>query len=250
MNEIGFRLRINFQKRGRLRYLSHLELVRALERVIRRAQLPYAISKGFNAHMRHAPAPALPVGTAGLDEYFDVWLTEYLNPAEALRRLQNASVKGLDILAVSYANPRAKGLQATHTREVYEIVLDDGGLGAEEVRARLTRLVESGSLTTARQKGGEKIYDLTQMVPRMPKVGEYGDKDGRVCFAPAPAPEAVAPLGSEAAPVSALLLVTMELRATEQGSIRPKVLLYAALGNDFGWNLRSVTRTRLYGEEG
>jgi radical SAM-linked protein len=229
--EMSFRLRIDFQKRGRLRFLSHLELVRALERVIRRAQLPYAISQGFNAHMRHAPGPALPVGTAGLDEHFDVWLTAYLDPALVRQRLKEASVEGLEIMAVSYVDPRARGLQATHTHEVYEVILDGGLRSAAEVADALARVVAGGTLTV-RRKNKVKDYDLTRLVEQVPEV--HGD------------------------PETGDIVVTLRLLATEQGSIRPEALMRAALGEGRGglsdsggvdWAVRSVTRTRLYGDE-
>jgi radical SAM-linked protein len=236
---MSFRLRINFQKRGRLRLLSHLELVRAMERAIRRAQLPFVTSKGFNVHMRYAPGPALPVGTIGLDEYFDVWLTEYLDPNLACLRLRAASVEDLGILAVSYVDPRAKGLQATHTHEVYEIVLGTGpcdavgvadalsvaeavgALSAAEATDALARLIAGGSLTVKR-KNKSKVYDLTQMVERMPEA--------------------------RSDPETGEILITLYLKANEQGSIRPEALMRAAFDNavDQAWAVRSVTRTRLY----
>ena len=60
-----FRLRVSFVKQGRLAMLSHLELARALERAVRRAKLPYAVSNGFSPHMRIAFGAALPVGVGG-----------------------------------------------------------------------------------------------------------------------------------------------------------------------------------------
>jgi radical SAM-linked protein len=218
--ERDFRLRIDFQKRDRLRFLAHLELVRALERTIRRAQLPYAVSRGFNTHMRLAPGPALPVGTTGLDEHFDVWLTDYLDPREALRRLASASVEGLSVIAVSYVDPKAKGLQATHVHEEYEVGLCPGALGAAEVAERLCALVAAESLTV-RRKNKEKTYDLSLMVEEMPKVRE----------------------------APGLLTIVLKLRALEQGSLRPEMLIKAALEDEADWSLRSVTRTRLYENE-
>lgn len=55
-----FRLRVTFRETGRLAMLSHLELARALERAVRRAQLPFAVSQGFSPHMRIAFGAALP----------------------------------------------------------------------------------------------------------------------------------------------------------------------------------------------
>jgi radical SAM-linked protein len=233
--ELTFRLRIDFQKRDRLRFLSHLEVVRALERVIRRAGLPYAVTKGFNAHMRHAPGPALPVGTTGLNEHFDLWLTEYLDPATTCRRLRDASVEGLAIVAASYVNPRAKGLQATHIHERYEIVLATTSLTPAEVQARLVRTIKEGSLTVTRKsknKNKSKVYDLTQLVEQMPTVwaGDgYGAKHDE---------------GAEND--SDNIFIVLELKAGEQGSLRPEALIQTALGEDQPWSLKSVTRTHLY----
>ena len=43
-----FRLRVGYCKQGRLALLSHLEIARALERAVRRAALPFAVSQGFS----------------------------------------------------------------------------------------------------------------------------------------------------------------------------------------------------------
>ncbi len=80
-----FRLRVTFRETGRLAMLSHLELARALERAVRRAGLPYAVSQGFSPHMRIAFGAALPVGVGGTSEFFDLFLTEacYVEPKAA-----------------------------------------------------------------------------------------------------------------------------------------------------------------------
>ena len=81
----SFRLRVCFAKRGRAAYLSHLEVAHALERAVRRAGLPYAITQGFSPHMKIAFGAALPVGIGGERELFDVYLTSYIPPEEALQ---------------------------------------------------------------------------------------------------------------------------------------------------------------------
>ena len=75
-----FRLRVTFRETGRLAMLSHLELARALERAVRRAQLPFAVSQGFSPHMRIAFGAALPVGVGGTAEIFDLFLTRRVPP--------------------------------------------------------------------------------------------------------------------------------------------------------------------------
>ena len=87
---VTFRMRICYQKQGRAAMLSHLEVTRALERVIRRAGLPYAITNGFSPHMRASFGSALPVGVGSTGEYLDVLLVERIPEKDALAALKAA----------------------------------------------------------------------------------------------------------------------------------------------------------------
>ena len=71
--------------------LSHLELARALERAVRRAQLPFAVSQGFSPHMRIAFGAALPVGGGRHRRDIRSVLTDYVPALRALAALQEAS---------------------------------------------------------------------------------------------------------------------------------------------------------------
>lgn len=98
----NLRLRVEFRETGRLAMLSHLELARALERAVRRADLPYAVSQGFSPHMKIAFGAALPVGVGGLHEYFDLQTTEYMAPEAIIEALQKASVPDLYPISCEY----------------------------------------------------------------------------------------------------------------------------------------------------
>ena len=90
-----FRLRVVYAKRGRVAMLSHLEVARALERAVRRADLPFAVTNGFSPHMRIAFGAALPVGVGGTAEFFDLFMRSYVAPDKALAALQAASAPDL-----------------------------------------------------------------------------------------------------------------------------------------------------------
>lgn len=66
------RLRAEFSKTGELKYLSHLEMIRLIERALRRAKIPLAYTEGFHPSPKISFCPALPVGIEGLREYFDM----------------------------------------------------------------------------------------------------------------------------------------------------------------------------------
>lgn len=120
-----FRLRVTFHETGRLALLSHLELARALERAVRRAGLPYAVSQGFSPHMRIAFGAALPVGVGGTAEFFDLFLTDYVPAPEALVALQGASPADLYPTEARYIEPGAPAASVACPVSAYEVVLSE-----------------------------------------------------------------------------------------------------------------------------
>ena len=119
-----FRLRVVFQKSGRLCPLSHLEIARTLERVVRRADLPYAITQGFSPHMKISFGSALPVGVGGTREFYDLFLTRYVRPAEALSALSAASPEDLAPITCFYVEASAPAASVAFPFSTYEAKLN------------------------------------------------------------------------------------------------------------------------------
>ena len=119
-----FRLRVTFHETGRLAMLSHLELARALERAVRRAQLPFAVSQGFSPHMRIAFGAALPVGVGGTAEIFDLFLTDYVPAPRALTALQE-SPADLYPTEARYIEARDAAASVALPVSTYEVVLSE-----------------------------------------------------------------------------------------------------------------------------
>lgn len=119
----NFRLRATFCKQGRLALLSHLEVARALERTVRRAGLPFAISQGFSPHMKIAFGAALPVGVGGLHEVFDLQLTRYVSPEGALEALQAASPPDLMVKDCRYIEPGEPAASVAYPLSTYRALL-------------------------------------------------------------------------------------------------------------------------------
>lgn len=105
------RIRIRFGKRGDLRLIGHHDLVRAMERMFRRAGLPLAMSEGFHPKPRMSFPSALAVGIEGLDEVMELELTESPTAEELLRRLAPHAVPGLDITSIEVLPPGVKKAQ-------------------------------------------------------------------------------------------------------------------------------------------
>jgi radical SAM-linked protein len=100
------KVRIRFQKGGSLRLLSHHDLLRTFERMLRRAALPFHRTQGFIPRPRLVFALSLPLGVVGLAEVVELELDEPLDPAEVHTRLARQTPPGLEILAVERIHPR------------------------------------------------------------------------------------------------------------------------------------------------
>ncbi|MBI4721795.1 MAG: DUF2344 domain-containing protein [Candidatus Stahlbacteria bacterium] len=72
LNKTKIKVRVKFEKAENLRFLGHLDLVRAITRAIVRTNLPIAYSEGFNKRPQIAFSPPLPFGITSKEEYFDI----------------------------------------------------------------------------------------------------------------------------------------------------------------------------------
>jgi len=66
------KLLIKYTKEDRLKFISHLELIRVIERALRRGNIPLKFSEGFNPHPKISFAAPLSVGVSSQGEYMTV----------------------------------------------------------------------------------------------------------------------------------------------------------------------------------
>jgi radical SAM-linked protein len=92
---LGDKFRLRFEKAGVLRLLSHHDLMRVLERMLRRAGLPFKSTAGFHPGPRVVFALSLPLGAAGRDEVVELELTEPRDSADVLIGLNAQAPEGL-----------------------------------------------------------------------------------------------------------------------------------------------------------
>ncbi|HBI46364.1 MAG TPA: hypothetical protein DDY78_26460, partial [Planctomycetales bacterium] len=94
------KVRFRFRKDGALRLLSHHDLMRCFERMLRRAALPVRQSQGFHPKPRLIFALSLPLGVIGCEEVAELELDEILPPEEVRERLVRQAPPGMDILSL------------------------------------------------------------------------------------------------------------------------------------------------------
>jgi radical SAM-linked protein len=100
------KVRIRFRKIGDLRLVSHHDLMRTFERMLRRAALPFHSTAGFNPRPRLVFALSLGLGIVGADEVLELELDETLPPEEVHERLRRQCPPGLEIMSVRRIEPK------------------------------------------------------------------------------------------------------------------------------------------------
>lgn len=217
------RLRVEYGKDERLAFLGHLEVLNTVERSIRRAGLPFSIGNGFARRMRIQFSGALPVGASSACEYFDLRLTERVDPVEALSMLAASSPSALAPVRAAYVDGSLPALEAWLNRATWEVEVLASPFSADALEDAVRAVRERGTLTYLRGEK-EKVVDVASCL-----VGFSARSEG----------------GSVRAVV--------ETRSGQAGSLRPDVLLRAAegeLGLEGACALRVRRLSQLHEEDG
>ncbi|MET8146513.1 TIGR03936 family radical SAM-associated protein [Sphaerisporangium sp. NPDC005288] len=145
------RLRVRYAKRGRLRFTSHRDISRAIERAVRRSGIPVGFSAGFTPHPKISYAGAAPTGVASEAEYLEIGVVTPCEP-ERLRGDLDASLPpGLDVLDVVEA--RAGSLADRLECSVWEVRLSGADPRAALAAADLFLAAERVEVERMTKKG-------------------------------------------------------------------------------------------------
>ncbi len=104
------RIRVEYRKEGALIYISHLDLVRVWERLLRRTDLPLRFTEGFNPRVKMDFCPPLPMGVAGENEVMDFYLIKDVELDEISRRVNENTPDGMKINRVRIAPDNSPSL--------------------------------------------------------------------------------------------------------------------------------------------
>lgn len=168
---------MTFTKGGATRYISHLDLARAVERALNRAGLPVAYSQGFNRRPRLSLAAALPLGYTSEAEVADVWLTEHVAPDMFRERLAQSMPPGIGLGQVAEVPLSSPSIQQRMAESIYEVRFLDP-IDTADLRHKVGEIMAAPTLVRerARPKGNKpQTVDLRPLILDMAVVeGDAG----------------------------------------------------------------------------
>jgi len=159
------RFRLMFEKKGDLRFLSHLEILRTFSRALQRARLRVEHTRGFNPHPKIVFSHALPLGFESRAELIDIPLLETngkFKILEVFRKIQDALPSGLRPWAVWKLEPGVSGAGNVLAAAVYEISFSPDWLECRpdvesEIEAAVYRTLAAESIEISRIRKGKMI---------------------------------------------------------------------------------------------
>ncbi|MCC3144232.1 TIGR03936 family radical SAM-associated protein [Halanaerobium sp. Z-7514] len=159
--------RIKFEKLEDLMYISHLQVMKTIRRIIRRAELPAAFSQGFNPHIKISMGPPLAVGLISYGEYFDLELKEELVESELIKALNQFSPKDLNFIKAVKIPENIRSLSSLLDTAIYTIEFDfERKKSWEEEKEILQNFMQEESIMIIRhrRKKSDREIDLKKRI--------------------------------------------------------------------------------------
>ncbi len=151
-----------FEKGRRLRLIGHLDLMRAMQRALRRSGLPIRYSQGFNPHILLTFAAPLNLGCAGLREVMEVPVEGEVSPEEFKARLNAVLPPDLRILECRAVEDAHKSPMALLRAARYSAVPEDG---TDAIAPFIDPFLARETIPAVKKtKSGEKEVDLKPMI--------------------------------------------------------------------------------------
>ena len=161
------RLRVSYGRSGALQYLAHLDMIRLWRLLFRRAGVPIAHSEGRSPRPRISIAAALPVGVTSEGEVLDVYLDDFVEPRDFLKRLSPQMVPSIQVLTVEEASLQSPSLQSALRFSDYTVTVE-AQASFDEAQQRVAQLLAQTALPWEHVRDGDrKAYDLRPLINQL-----------------------------------------------------------------------------------
>jgi radical SAM-linked protein len=176
------KVRIRFRKGDDLRFLSHHDLMRTFERMLRRAKLPFRSTQGFHPKPRLVFALSLPLGVVGVEEVVELELDHSLPAEDISACLVGQAPPGLTILSVHSVDFRA-GAQVRQLCYRAPLSVDR----VEAVRRRAAEVLAAPEWRVERTRPPVRQIDVRPSLRELRVIEKDGSAALEIDLCPGPA---------------------------------------------------------------
>lgn len=159
---------IKFTKEENIKFISHLDVLKTIQKNIRRAELPIEYSKGFNPHMSTSIAQPLSVGVYSCGEYMDMVLEMEMDENEIIDRLNKTApsgIKYISALAIPYVEGEKKVPQAMAMIDAARYTIKVKYSDVSNLEKEMNELISKDEWNTIKKsKKGEREVNLKSLI--------------------------------------------------------------------------------------
>jgi radical SAM-linked protein len=157
----NIRLRIKFTKHGNIRFIGHLDVMRFFQKTIRRAGIDVAYTGGYSPHQIMSFAAPLGVGLESNGEYMDIEVHSLTSCEDVMRRLNAASIPGIEITGVYQLPENAGNAMASVAAASYTVRFAEGKEPQTDIAGALPGFLAQDSIFITKEgKKGVREVDI------------------------------------------------------------------------------------------
>ncbi|MCR3758227.1 TIGR03936 family radical SAM-associated protein [Clostridium felsineum] len=164
---------IKYSKGSNIKFVSHLDIMRAIQRTVKRAGLPAEYSKGFNPHMSMSIAQPLSVGIYSEGEYFDLRLKEEVSEdkiKEAFNNAATSDLRAVDVIKIEkeYYDSGKKVESSMAIIEAATYIMKIRYKNIDKLKEEIEKIIKSEDWSILKKtKKSEKIVNIKGMVKKI-----------------------------------------------------------------------------------
>ena len=142
--------RVYFDKFGEMKFISHLDLLRFFDRLLKKSQIPVKYSQGFHPRPKMSFGSPVSLGTEAYDELMDFELESPMSNEEVFERLNSSNVMGFRVNKVEEV-PRKSSIMEEYTIMIYEIEVSEKDI------LKLEELLNRDEIVEVKEKKGKIV---------------------------------------------------------------------------------------------
>jgi radical SAM-linked protein len=158
--------RVYFNKTGDMIYISHLDMLRLVERIFRKAGIKLKHSQGFTPRPKISMATPISLGEEAYNEPMDIEFLNELSGEEILNSMNENSPKGLEFTAIEDVDKKSN-IAVEFSTVIYRISAE------KDVLDKLEELYSKDEIIEERKKRGK--LQRRDLKPRIKKFERYLD---------------------------------------------------------------------------
>lgn len=168
------RIRAMYSVGPDLRFLGNFDMMHLMERALRRAGIDYALSEGFNPHIKLSMGTVLPVGVWGKGEFFDLEIKTG-TAGSFMDQINQVLPRGMQVIDCREIDEHTPSLMKAVNAAVYTFVINQPLSSVEDI----TREILSQDRLPVQSKGKQKdkVKDLRQGIYAIQSIAQ---EDGMV----------------------------------------------------------------------